>query len=156
MYDIMRFMEQMEENIRFSLIYPYHINHNNLLGNMYHNPSHKEAYHGHSFPEIIRIAYRESKAFYLTDEDKKYYSAQEIEFIDKVIDSENKKIDQGMVLVDLELSEETLKMLDEYKSIHNMTLEEAVVDILTQAVKNPEVLQNVVNELDGDVSPPWD
>ena len=123
---------------------------------MYHNPSHKNDYHRHSFPEVLRIAYLEPKAFYLTEEDKKYYSTQEIDFINKIINFESEKIDNGMVLVDLELSEETLKMLDEYKEIHSMTFEEAVVDILTRAVRNPEMLKNMLDEADGEDSPPWD
>lgn len=43
-----------------------------------------------------------------------------------------------MELVDLELSDESLQILLKYKTEHNMTLEEAVIDILTKALKNDE------------------
>lgn len=126
----------MEENVKFNLVFPYHINTDELVGNVYHDKNFLKSYHTHSFSEVLRIAYLESKAFYLTEEDKKCYSNQEIEFIEKVLECERTKIDNGMVLVDLELSEETLGMIEKYKQIHNMTFEEAVNDILIKAIED--------------------
>ena len=37
------FMEQMEENTKFNLIFPYHIHHDKLLGNEYYNPEHPDS-----------------------------------------------------------------------------------------------------------------
>ena len=139
-----RFIEQMEENVKFSLIYPYHIHYDKLMDNMYHNPEHKNSHHTHSFAEVLRVAYLEAKAFYLTEEDKAYYSAQEIDFINKVLADECTKIDKGMAIVNLDIDEETMEMLDEYKIRNNMTFEEAIVDILTKAVQNPERLEELI------------
>lgn len=136
------FMEQMEENIKTCLIFPYHVYHEKLRKPEAYNINYPNNYHMHSFEEVVRIAYLESKAFYLTDEDKVYYSAQEINFINKVIATENEKINNGYELVDLELNEETIEMINLYKLEHNMTFEEAVIDILSKIVENPEVLKN--------------
>ena len=79
------FMEQMEENTGFSLIYPYHVDFDKLIGNDFYNKDYPDAFHCHSFEEVLQKAYREPRAFYLTGEDVRYYSTQEIEFIQKVI-----------------------------------------------------------------------
>ena len=123
------FMEQMEENVRYSLIYPYHIDFEKLLNKDNYNKNYPDAYHCHSFEEVLQKAYLESKAFYLTDSDKIYYSSQELEFIKKVIEDETEKINKGYKLTTLDFTEETLEMLNQYKKIKNMTFEEAVTDI---------------------------
>ena len=66
------FMEQMEENVRYSLIYPYHIDFEKLLNKDNYNKNYPDAYHCHSFEEVLQKAYLESKAFYLTDSDRIY------------------------------------------------------------------------------------
>ena len=43
------FMEQMEENVRYSLIYPYHIDFEKLLNKDNYNKNYPDAYHCHSF-----------------------------------------------------------------------------------------------------------
>lgn len=134
------FMEQMEENVRYSLIYPYHIDFEKLLNKDNYNKNYPDAYHCHSFEEVLQKAYLESKAFYLTDSDKIYYSSQELEFIKKVIEDETEKINKGYQLTTLDFTEETLEMLNQYKKIKNMTFEEAVTDILMTVVKNPDIL----------------
>lgn len=139
------FMEQMEENVRFNLIFPYHIDFEKLVGHDYYNPKYSNAFHCHTFEEVLRKAYLEPKAFHLTIEDMKYYSTQEYEFIQKVLDDEGRKLDEGMELVNLDLNEETLDMLMAYKLKYDMTFEEAVVDILKKVLENPEVLKGEEN-----------
>lgn len=129
------FLEQMEENTQLSLIYPFHINHNKLLGNDFYNENYPNTYHSHSFEEVLQKAYREPKAFYLTKEDKKYYSLQEIDFINKVINYEIDKIDKGMKLVNIELAEETIEYINQYKLEHNITFEKAINDILKKMIQ---------------------
>ena len=125
---------------RYSLIYPYHIDFEKLLNKDNYNNNYPDAYHCHSFEEVLQKAYLESKAFYLTDSDKIYYSSQELEFIKKVIEDETEKINKGYKLTTLDFTEETLEMLNQYKKIKNMTFEEAVTDILMTVVKNPDIL----------------
>lgn len=134
------FMEQMEENTKFNLIFPYHINHDKLLGNEYYNPEHPDSYHCHNFGDLLHAAYMEAKAFYLTDEDKKYYSEQEIELINRVVENESKKIDEGYEIITLDLEEDTIAMIEAYRMQNNMTFEEAVIDILKNAMEHPDVL----------------
>ena len=134
------FIEQMEENTNFNLVFPYHIHHDKLLGNEYYNPEHPDSYHCHRFEDVLHAAYMEAKAFYLTDEDKKYYSEQEIEFINKVIEDESKKIDAGYEIITLDLEEETIAMIEAYRAQNGMTFEEAVIDILKSAMEHPDVL----------------
>lgn len=134
MYKNFTFLEQMEENIKQNLIYPFHIKHHKLLGNDFYNKDFHNTYHTHSFEEVLNKAYREPKAFYLTDEDKKYYSPQEIRFIKEVIKYEIDKINKGMVIVNLELSKETIDYLNQYKTENNLTFEEAINDILKKMI----------------------
>ncbi len=139
------FMEQMEENVKFNLIFPYHIDFDKLVGHDYYNPNHSDAFHCHTFEEVLRKAYLEPKAFHLTLEDMKYYSVQEYEFIQKVIDDEGRKLDNGMELVNLDLTEDALDRLMTYKLEHNMTFEEAVIDILKKSLDNPELIKGDEN-----------
>ena len=74
----------------------------------------------------------------ISEEDRKYYSEQEVEFINKVIEDESRKLDNGMVLVNLDLSEETIALLEAYKAANNMTFEEAIIDILKKCIEKDE------------------
>ena len=136
------FIEQMEENTMFNLTFPFHINHDKLLGNDYYNPEYPDTYHGHSFEEVLEKAYREPKAFYLSEEDKEYYSKQEMTFIDKVIEDEIKKLDKGYKILTLNLTEETMGYIEEYKANKGMTFEESIINILEDMIKNPEYIKN--------------
>lgn len=135
MFNKFTFLDQMEENIKTSLYFPYHISYDKLIGNNYYNKECPNSYHCHSFEEVIRQAYREPNAFYLTEEDKEYYSKQEINFINKVITFEKERINNGMTIIDINLSEETLNNIELYKIEHNLTFEEAIADILRKAIK---------------------
>lgn len=133
-----RFMEQMEENVKYNLIYPYHIDFEKYLDNEYHNEKYPDAYHKHSFEEILHVAYMEPYAFYLTEEDKKYYSEQEILFIEKVKEDESRKLDSGMEMVTFDLSEEAQNAIEIYKLKYQMTFEEAIIDILKKIIEDKE------------------
>ena len=135
MFNKFTFLDQMEENTKFSLSFPFHIQHDKLIGNDFYNKNFPDTYHCHSFEEELHKAYREPKAFYLNDEDKKYYSTQEITFINKVIEEEIKRIDSGMVIVNLELEDKTLAFIEEYKLRNNLTFEEAITDILKKMIE---------------------
>ena len=140
------FLEQMEENVKFNLVFPYHIDFEKLVGHDYYNPKYGDSFHCHTFEEVLRKAYLEPKAFYLTVEDMKFYSIQEYEFIQKVIEDEGRKLDEGMELVNLDLTEDTLDRLMAYKLEHNMTFEEAVIDIIKKSLDNPELLKGDEDE----------
>lgn len=140
------FLEQMEENVKFNLVFPYHIDFEKLVGHDYYNPKYGDSFHCHIFEEVLRKAYLEPKAFYLTVEDMKFYSIQEYEFIQKVIEDEGRKLDEGMELVNLDLTEDTLDRLMAYKLEHNMTFEEAVIDIIKKSLDNPELLKGDEDE----------
>lgn len=64
------------------LVYPFHINHvlKSSISEHYYNENYVE-FHKHSFNDIVKAVYADNKAFYLTDEDKEYYSKQELEII---------------------------------------------------------------------------
>ncbi len=134
------FVDQMEENVRFNLCYPYHMNRDKMLRPETVHPSFPDALHTHSFEKLLSRAYREPFAFYLTDKDKTAYSAQELEFIARVVAFEQERINNGQCLIDLDITDETMEFLLKYKAQHNMTFEEAVVDILTKIIGNPEMI----------------
>lgn len=140
------FLEQVEENIMFNLTFPYHINHDKLLGNDYYNPDYPDSYHCHNFESVVEKAYREPIAFYLTEEDKKQYSTQEITLINKVIENEKAKVEKGYEVVSLDLSEETISYINCYKNKNNLTFEEAIIDILQKIIDNPQILTKEVKE----------
>ena len=135
MFNKFTFLNQMEENIRTSLIYPFHIKYKELIGNDFYNEEYPDTFHCHSFEEVLNKAYREPKAFYLSEEDKKYYSEQEIDFISKVIEFETENVNNNKVLLDLNLSEETIEYIEKYKLDNNMTFEEAINDILHKIIE---------------------
>ena len=64
--------------------YPYHIHFDKLLDKDYYNPEFADCYHKHSEMAIIRTIDREPFAFYLTEEDKKYYPENELKAIEVV------------------------------------------------------------------------
>ncbi len=142
------FIEQMEENVKFNLVFPYHIDFENLIGNSYYNKEYSDSFHCHSFEEVLRKAYLEPKAFYLTQDDAEYYSPQELGFINKVVEGEKQKLDQGYEIVNLDLDEKTIELLNIYKVQHNLTFEEAVIEILKTAVTNPEWLKGVIDDVE--------
>ena len=80
------FIEQMEENVKFNLIFPFHIDFEKLIGNSQYNKEYPDSFHCHTFEEVLRKAYLEPKAFYLTKDDAEYYSDQELECINKVVE----------------------------------------------------------------------
>lgn len=64
--------------------YPYHIHFDKLLDKDYYNPEFADCYHKHSEMAIIRTIYKEPFAFYLTEEDMKYYPENELKAIEVV------------------------------------------------------------------------
>ena len=44
-----KFIEQMEENVKFNLIFPFHIDFKQLIGNSTYNKKYPGNYHHHSF-----------------------------------------------------------------------------------------------------------
>lgn len=138
------FIEQMCENVKTSLIFPFHIKQEKLHyedgNNLYFNPDYPDSYHEHSFENVLRVAYQQPYAFYLTKEDKKYYSEQERVLIDSVIKREIDLLNQGYKLMTLDMTEETEEMLQEYCAKNGFTMEEGVVDILKKIVTDPNIL----------------
>jgi hypothetical protein len=82
----MDFFEEMMEimdNIRTSLYFPFHINHALRKSDSYYNES-CTGFHEHWYHDIVRDVVKEPDAFYLTEDDKTYYSNQELEIIEKL------------------------------------------------------------------------
>ncbi|GEM_PF-4573374 len=75
--------EQTMENHRTGFLYPYHINHNLRQSDYFYNKNYIE-FHEHDFQSIVLRVSEEPKAFYLTEDDKKYYSTQELEVVEKI------------------------------------------------------------------------
>lgn len=72
--------EVIMEECRTGLVFPFHINHALRESNYYYNEGYTE-FHAHDFHDIVLRVWDDPKAFYLTDEDKEYYSKQELEVI---------------------------------------------------------------------------
>ena len=124
------FVNQMEENTNFFMKYPFHVDKDALLNC---SPSLcRETDETQSFARLLQKAYNEPFAIYLTEDDMKYYSEQELTLFDKVVARERELVNQGMCIIDLELSEETLDMLLDYKNQTRMTFEEAIIHIIKQ------------------------
>ena len=140
------FIDQMEENVRFNLCYPYHMNRDKMQKPETVHPAFPNALHTHSFELLLKRAYQEPFAFYLTEEDMKAYSAQELEFISRVISFEQERINAGQCIIELDIEDETMEYLLSYKEKNNMTFEEAVVDILTKLISDPSVLEAAKNK----------
>lgn len=75
--------ESIMDEFMEGLIFPFHIEHSLRVSNYFYNKDYAE-FHEHDFQSIILRVAEEPEAFYLTDEDKKYYSTQEIEVIEKI------------------------------------------------------------------------
>ncbi len=131
------FTNQMEENAGLMLSYPFHLYRDKMQECMH--PSMPSTQTARSFEQVLKKAYREPFAFYLTPEDKKAYSEQEIQLLTKTIELEQKRINDGMCIIDLNLDEETIAYIMLYKTRYNLTFEEAVVDILSKLLANTEV-----------------
>lgn len=140
------FIDQMEENVRFNLCYPYHMNRDKMQKPETVHPAFPNALHTHSFELLLKRAYQEPFAFYLTEDDMKAYSAQELEFISRVISFEQERINAGQCIIELDIEDETMEYLLSYKEKNNMTFEEAVVDILTKLISDPSVLEVAKNK----------
>jgi len=69
---------------RVNLIFPYHINHELRQSDYFYNEKY-DSFHAHDFYELVVRASEEPNAFYLTDEDKTYYSNQELTIIETII-----------------------------------------------------------------------
>lgn len=65
-------LESMEKYINYSLYYPFY-----ACG---------ENQHAHDFYMVIKFVYDFPKSFYLNDNDKKWYSQSQLEFIKRLVD----------------------------------------------------------------------
>lgn len=65
------------------LVFPYHINHGLRQSTRFYHKDYT-CFHEHNFYDIVNVVNDEPKAFYLTDEDKEYYSKQELEVIETI------------------------------------------------------------------------
>lgn len=128
------FMNQMEENCKFNLVYPFHIKSDALRGNLDFNLS-LGVFHRHDFPSLLKVAYLEPYAFYLTEDDKPFYSNQELIFVEKVLECEKAKMALGSELMTFELTDETLCFLEQYREKNGYTMEEAINCILKEIIK---------------------
>lgn len=122
------FTNQMEENTEFSLAYPFHIHKDKLLVEMH--PMMPDCQIANSFEQVLRKAYKEPFAVYLTDEDKIAYSAQEIELFARVVKMEQDRVNNGMCVIDLTITSDNMERLLAYKKLRNCTFEEALQEIL--------------------------
>lgn len=75
--------ERIMDDYRTGLIFPFHINHKLRQSEYFYNKDYAE-FHEHDFYSVILRVSEEPKAFYLTKEDKEYYSKQELEVIEKI------------------------------------------------------------------------
>ena len=75
--------EEIMENYETGLVFPFHINHALRESSYFYNENYTE-FHDHDFHSIIVKVWSDPKAFYLTEEDKEYYSKQELEVIENI------------------------------------------------------------------------
>ena len=73
---------------------PYHIHFDKLLGNREFNEQYSDQYHKHNLSGVIRLIYEEPFAFYLTEEDKKHYSENDLNALKVVTDIAISKIEE--------------------------------------------------------------
>ncbi len=64
--------------------YPYHVIFTTLRHPEYYNPKYPNFYHTHDFQHLKQIAKREHYSFYLTTEDKKHYTKEQIEQLEEI------------------------------------------------------------------------
>lgn len=149
MFDVELFMEQMEENTNFGLIYPYHIRYEDLEGVLFFNKNYPDSYHSHTFAQVLNVVFSEPRAFYLTEEDESYYSSQELEFIKKVQKREQEKLDNGYKLISLDLTDETVNYLNMLKSDLDLSFEDTIEYILKKLVENDgQILKDMLKNED--------
>ena len=84
-------VNKIMQDYQLNLIYPFHINHDLKQGKHFYNENYIE-FHTHDFQSIIIRIVEEPHAFYLTDNDKKYYSKQELEIIEIIKNNYRKGI----------------------------------------------------------------
>ena len=128
------FINQMEENVGFTLQYPYHMDYSKCITENAVNALMPTALISGSFQQVLRYAYREPFAFYLTDTDKDFYSRQELELLTRVISVEQQNIANGKELLDLELDDEAINVILQYKCKNHLTFEQAVTKILEDII----------------------
>lgn len=75
--------EEIMEGCGTGLVFPFHIEHHLRESDYFYNESYTQ-FHVHDFQSIVLRVWQDPKAFYLTDEDKEYYSKQELEVIAKL------------------------------------------------------------------------
>ena len=75
--------EEIMDDCRTGLIFPFHINHALRESNYFYNEDYIE-FHDHNFYDVVLSVWNDPKAFYLTEEDKEYYSKQELEVIEVI------------------------------------------------------------------------
>ena len=75
--------EQIMDECMVGLVFPFHIEHPLRVSEYYYNKDHTE-FHEHDFESIVLRVSEEPEAFYLTVEDKEYYSKQELDAIEKI------------------------------------------------------------------------
>lgn len=128
------FINQMEENVGLTLQYPYHMDYSKCIMEHPANTLMPTALISGSFQQVLRYAYREPFAFYLTDTDKDFYSRQELELISRVITVEQQNIANGKELLDLELDDDTINLILQYKNQNKLTFEQAITKILEDII----------------------
>ena len=71
-FSLISTLESMEKYINYSLYYPFY-----ACG---------ENQHVHDFDMVIKFVYDYPESFYLSDNDKNFYSESELEFIKRLVD----------------------------------------------------------------------
>lgn len=126
------FTNQVEENVGKFLSYPFHVD-NTKLTNI--QPiAFPDARNARTFEDVLQHAYKEPFAVYLTEDDKSAYSAQELELLNAVITFEQERVNQGMCKIDINIDDETMDALLDYKTEHRLTFEQAVIELLTKMI----------------------
>lgn len=75
--------EQIMDECMVGLVFPFHIEHPLRVSEYYYNKDYTE-FHEHDFESIVLRVSEEPETFYLTEEDKEYYSKQELDAIEKI------------------------------------------------------------------------
>lgn len=126
-------IEQMTENTKLSLVYPFHMNMKLILDK---SKGYNEYNEAPNFETALMAAYLEPNAFYLTEEDEDKYSHQEFLLLEATRRDQIDKLARGYELVTLDLTPETLEYLEEYKRRTGLTTEEAVISILKKIIED--------------------
>lgn len=137
---IFTFVDQMEENTKLQLRFPYHVDNSKL--SQPQPDRFPAAQCVGTFERLLKKAYNEPFAVYLTEEDRQWYSRQELELFDKVIERERQQINNGMCKIDLELEEKDIDALLMYKIANNLTFEEAIIKLLSEFVQKYDEKEN--------------